>query len=29
MDEGKVETVHTQEASLEEVFIAVTGRGLI
>lgn len=28
MEEGKVETVHTQEASLEEVFIAVTGRGL-
>ncbi len=25
---GQVETMHTQEATLEEIFIAVTGRGL-
>lgn len=28
MENGAIETIHSQEASLEEVFIAVTGRGL-
>ncbi len=25
---GKVETLHSQEATLEEIFIKLTGRGL-
>jgi fluoroquinolone transport system ATP-binding protein len=28
LDSGKIETMHSQEASLEEVFIKITGRGL-
>lgn len=28
LDEGRVETMHSQEASLEEVFMKITGRGL-
>jgi fluoroquinolone transport system ATP-binding protein len=28
IEAGQAETIHTQEASLEEIFIAVTGRGL-
>lgn len=29
VDSGKVETMHTKEATLEEIFIKVTGRGLV
>lgn len=28
INEGKIETMHSQEATLEEIFIKVTGRGL-
>lgn len=28
VNEGKIETMHSQEATLEEIFIKVTGRGL-
>jgi fluoroquinolone transport system ATP-binding protein len=28
IEEGRVETIHSQEASLEEIFVTVTGRGL-
>ncbi|RKD32985.1 ABC transporter ATP-binding protein [Thermohalobacter berrensis] len=28
VNEGKIETIHSQEATLEEIFIKVTGRGL-
>lgn len=28
IDEGNIETMHSQEATLEEIFIKVTGRGL-
>jgi len=28
LEQGRVETMHTKEATLEEIFIAVTGRGL-
>jgi len=28
IDEGSIETMHSQEASLEEIFIRLTGRGL-
>ena len=28
IEEGNVETIHSQEASLEEIFVAITGRGL-
>lgn len=29
LDSGKIQTMHTKEATLEEIFIAVTGRGLL
>ncbi len=28
LEQGTVQTMHTKEATLEEIFIAVTGRGL-
>lgn len=28
IDEGNIETMHSQEATLEEIFIKITGRGL-
>jgi fluoroquinolone transport system ATP-binding protein len=29
MDEGNIQTIHSQEATLEQIFIKLTGRGLV
>lgn len=29
LHQGDVQTIHTQEATLEEIFVRVTGRGLL